>query len=90
MIKTSSPAVAFERTRSTGKDITFRRARPALFLACAHDAMAPNSDRGEFNGLPDEAAHYLTGSLVRDYAAAGSQPPFASRKDYYLHYRRSL
>jgi hypothetical protein len=46
-----------------------------------------NSYHGEFNGYPDEAAHYVTGLMVRDYAAAGfPSHPIAFAIDYYLHY----
>src|SRR5687768_1549891 len=42
---------------------------------------------GEFNGYPDEPAHYVTGLLIRDYIAQGlPQPPMAFAKNYYLHY----
>jgi hypothetical protein len=45
--------------------------------------------RAELDGYPDESGHYVTGLLIRDYAAAGFRPaprPFA--ESYYLHYPR--
>lgn len=43
--------------------------------------------QSEFGGHPDEAAHYVTGLMIRDYIAArcpGSPMKFA--EDYYTHY----
>jgi len=41
----------------------------------------------EFGGYPDEAAHYVTGLMVRDYVAAfPSVSPLKFAEDYYLHY----
>jgi len=41
----------------------------------------------EFAAHPDEAAHYVSGLLVRDYIAAGfPQPALRFAEDYYLHY----
>ena len=41
----------------------------------------------EFGGHPDEAAHYITGLMVRDYAAAGAPgSPMAYGQTYYAHY----
>ena len=41
----------------------------------------------EFGGHPDEAAHYITGLMVRDYIAAGIEsPPLEYAENYYLHY----
>ncbi|RMH04079.1 MAG: hypothetical protein D6704_11740 [Nitrospirae bacterium] len=41
----------------------------------------------EFGGHPDEAAHYITGLMVRDYVAQGiSKPPMEFAENYYLHY----
>ncbi len=45
------------------------------------------SSDSEFGGHPDEAAHYVTGLMVRDYIAArcpGSPMKFA--ENYYAHY----
>ena len=42
---------------------------------------------GEFNGYPDEPAHYVTGLMIRDYIAAGiPQAPMEFARNYYLHY----
>ncbi len=41
----------------------------------------------EFGGHPDEAAHYITGLMVRDYLAAGAPgSPMAYGQTYYAHY----
>lgn len=41
----------------------------------------------EFGGHPDEAAHYVTGLMVRDYIAAGFPgSPMTYAKKYYDHY----
>jgi hypothetical protein len=41
----------------------------------------------EFGGHPDEAAHYVTGLMVRDYVAAGVPGnPLAFAQNYYDHY----
>lgn len=43
--------------------------------------------RGEFGSEPDEAAHYVTGLMVRDYITAGFPGnPMNFAKDYYDHY----
>lgn len=41
----------------------------------------------EFGGHPDEAAHYVTGLLARDYVLAGlPADPMAFARSYYEHY----
>ena len=41
----------------------------------------------EFGGHPDEAAHYITGLMVRDYLAAGAPgSPMTYGQTYYAHY----
>jgi hypothetical protein len=43
--------------------------------------------RSEYGGHPDEAAHFVTGLMIRDYVAGGiPQSPMAFAKDYYDHY----
>jgi hypothetical protein len=43
--------------------------------------------RAEFGSEPDEAAHYVTGLMVRDYIAHGFPgSPMQFAKDYYEHY----
>jgi dolichyl-phosphate-mannose-protein mannosyltransferase len=44
--------------------------------------------RSEFGGHPDEAAHYVTGLMVRDFIATPRAwaHPKAFAADYYLHY----
>ncbi len=41
----------------------------------------------EFGGHPDEAAHYVTTLMLRDYLIApGTSSPMRFAEDYYLHY----
>ncbi|MDB6124166.1 MAG: hypothetical protein JWQ71_3159, partial [Pedosphaera sp.] len=41
----------------------------------------------EFGGHPDEAGHYVTGLMIRDYLASGFHAgPMTYAKDYYDHY----
>jgi 4-amino-4-deoxy-L-arabinose transferase-like glycosyltransferase len=41
----------------------------------------------ELNGYADEAAHLITGMMVRDYLVTGlGSSPLAFAEDYYLHY----
>ena len=43
--------------------------------------------RAEFGSEPDEAAHYITGLMIRDYIAQGFPGnPMHFAKDYYDHY----
>lgn len=43
--------------------------------------------RGEAGHQPDEAAHFLTGLVIRDYSLSGLHSrPFEFAKVYYLHY----
>jgi hypothetical protein len=43
--------------------------------------------RAEFLGHDDEAAHFVTGLMVRDYLASGlPAPPLAYAENYYFHY----
>jgi 4-amino-4-deoxy-L-arabinose transferase-like glycosyltransferase len=43
--------------------------------------------RSEFGSEPDEAAHYVTGLMIRDYVAHGVPGnPMHFAKDYYEHY----
>jgi hypothetical protein len=43
--------------------------------------------RSEFGGHPDEAAHYVTGLMIRDYIANGFPgAPMKFAKEYYDHY----
>jgi MFS family permease len=42
---------------------------------------------GEFSGYPDEAAHFTTGLMLRDYIAQGLPGnPIRYAENYYLHY----
>lgn len=49
--------------------------------------------RSEFDGYPDEPAHYITGLMVHDYIASGSPihpfgqaSPLRFAENYYVHY----
>ncbi|HJZ98096.1 MAG TPA: oligosaccharide flippase family protein, partial [Candidatus Solibacter sp.] len=43
----------------------------------------------EFDGHPDEAGHFITSLMIRDYAATRiGTNPLAFARDYYLHYPR--
>jgi len=43
--------------------------------------------RAELNGYADEAAHLITGLMVRDYLVSGlTQSPIKFAENYYLHY----
>jgi Dolichyl-phosphate-mannose-protein mannosyltransferase len=43
--------------------------------------------KNEFGGHPDEAGHYVTGLMVRDYLASGfHKGPMPFARDYYDHY----
>ena len=46
-----------------------------------------NAFSAEFGETEDEAAHYVTGLMVRDYIAQGFPgPPLAYARNYYVHY----
>lgn len=70
------------------------RPRPGSLVACVALLaaviglqIATGSYQAEFGGHPDEAAHYVTGLMVRDYLAAGNfSSPMAFARDYYDHY----
>ncbi len=48
---------------------------------------ASGAYRSEFGAHPDEAAHYVTGLMIRDYLAAGCPgSPMKFADDYYAHY----
>jgi hypothetical protein len=60
---------------------------PALVLVVVTFQWLDGAYESEFGGHPDEAAHYVTGLMVRDYIAAGfPTTPMAYAKDYYDHY----
>ncbi len=43
--------------------------------------------RADFDGHPDEAAHYITGLMVHDYLLSGNLlHPMAYAENYYVHY----
>ena len=49
--------------------------------------VAGGCDRADFDGYPDEAAHYITGLMVHDYLLSGNLlHPMAYAENYYLHY----
>jgi 4-amino-4-deoxy-L-arabinose transferase-like glycosyltransferase len=48
---------------------------------------ASGSSRAELGSHPDEAAHYVTGLMVRDYLASGfHESPLRYADEYYRHY----
>ncbi len=58
-----------------------------LFFIAAIWLQAPGTYSAELAGHPDEAAHYTTGLMVRDYIAAGLPgSPLRFAENYYLHY----
>ncbi|MBX9603086.1 MAG: glycosyltransferase family 39 protein [Bryobacteraceae bacterium] len=60
-----------------------------LLLAVAGLQVSSAAYRGGFGSQPDEAAHYVTALMVRDYLADGfPQDPLSFAKQYYLHYPR--
>ncbi len=73
-----------------------QKLRPALLaaivLVLAFDAAflwqhVGGAYDSEFGGHPDEAAHYVTGLMVRDYVAARfPSAPMTYANDYYSHY----
>src|SRR5579872_3290775 len=59
-----------------------------LFIELALQCFA-GAYTSEFGEYPDEASHYVTGLLVRDYIAAGFPAhPMKYAQEYYLHYPR--
>ncbi len=62
--------------------VTLALAGVVIGWQCASGAF-----RTELGAYPDEAAHFLTGLMIRDYVAAGfPRPPMEYAEDYYLHY----
>src|SRR5512137_1938426 len=66
---------------------------PTLALAAVLFAVAVafqwvgGAYQSEFGSHPDEAAHYVTGLVMRDYLAAGLPGnPLTYAKQYYQHY----
>ena len=63
-----------------------------LLLAAVTLALQATSGawRGEFGGHPDEAAHYVTSLMMRDYVFGGGFPqnPMKFAQNYYNHYPR--
>jgi hypothetical protein len=75
--------------------VAVRRLRPALgLIAVALLAFAgvvllqwkAGAFTAEFSGYPDEASHYLSGLLVRDYIAAGLPNPMPFAEKFYIRY----
>jgi hypothetical protein len=58
-----------------------------LFLLAITLQRESGAYKSEFGGHPDEAAHFITGLMVRDYMLHGlSQNPMRYAEDYYAHY----
>lgn len=70
------------------RDWAFPAALFPAFLALALGLQAlGDAYRSEFGGHPDEAGHYVTGLLIRDFiACARPGNPMAYAKTYYAHY----
>ena len=59
----------------------------AFFLFQVLLQMSGGAFEKDFGGHPDEAAHYITGLMVRDYVASGDwSSPLQFAQNYYLHY----
>lgn len=60
----------------------------ALFMAVtAGWQIQTGAYKSEFGGHPDEAAHYVTGLMIRDYMVDGiPQHPMRFAENYYDHY----
>ena len=57
----------------------------AALIACFH--LASGSARAEIGSHPDEAAHFVTGLMMRDYIAGGFRgSPMRYATEYYQHY----
>lgn len=58
-----------------------------LFLLALSIQVITGAYRAEFGGHPDEAAHVVTGLMIRDYVTdAPGQAPMAFARDYYEHF----
>ena len=76
---------------AAGRGVRFGlRALPVLVLLFALTVglqIASGAYRSEFGGHPDEAAHFVTGLMVRDYVAGGFPGhPMRFARRYYEHY----
>jgi hypothetical protein len=58
-----------------------------FYVAAVALQWAGGAYQAEFGANPDEAAHYVTGLMVRDYIAAlAPEQPMDYARNYYLHY----
>lgn len=81
-------------TTTSASDSRYRRIAlfavvfPLAFLAALYIQQRSGSRSAELSGYQDEAAHYITGLMVRDYLLHGWQqsPPIPFAEEYYLHY----
>jgi 4-amino-4-deoxy-L-arabinose transferase-like glycosyltransferase len=75
-------------------DFDLMRKRHCIALACFALATVTlqwlsGAYQAEFAAHPDEAAHYVTALMVREYMAAGNaEDPVRFAKEFYLHYPR--
>ena len=61
----------------------------ALVLVLGVIQGAGGAYQAEFDGFPDEASHFLTGLMLRDYLTQWPYPnPIPWAEQYYLHYPR--
>ena len=77
-----SPAPAPERRSRVTVGFCYA-AILALSGLLTHFAFATTS---EFGRHPDEAAHFVTGTMVRDWVVSGCPRPVEFAREYYAHY----
>ena len=75
----------------TRVEIGFRREQAFVFVLLLAAVLLLQVIGGAYSaalsGTEDEAAHYVTGLLFRDYVASGLRTtPIEYAEDYYLHY----
>lgn len=77
-----------ERLRTAAAHLARRLPALVVFLAIIIGFQSlEEAYRSEFGGEPDEAAHYVTGLMVRDYLAAGCPGnPLKFANKFYEHY----
>jgi 4-amino-4-deoxy-L-arabinose transferase-like glycosyltransferase len=86
----AEPGSSFD-SREAGrqrKGVPGRLAAILLFwIACVLLLFLSGAFTRELGGTPDEAAHYVTGLMIRDYVASGAaQAPMPFAENYYAHY----
>jgi hypothetical protein len=75
------------RTLSLGREYVWLPTFMLFLLVEVALQWAGGAFSSEFGGHPDEAAHYVTTLMLRDYLVApGTPSPMRFAEDYYLHY----